>query len=68
MPRQLSRGTHRALERFLDDQRHLSNAALQERIDAWHKYGMSISAYDQFRSLTQVRANDPRYAAVSVDA
>ena len=33
-PAKMNRSTHEALDRFLDDQRHLWNAALQERIEA----------------------------------
>ena len=40
--------THHALDRFLEDQRHLWNAALQERIEADQKFGLSITAYDHF--------------------
>ena len=60
--------THAALDRFLGDQRHLWNAALEERIDAYRKCGMSITTYDQCKSLTAIRAEDPHYASVSVAA
>jgi len=50
---------HRALDRILESQRQLYNAALQERADAWRKAGISISCFDQCRSLTLVRADDP---------
>ena len=54
---------HRALERILEQQRQLYNAALEERILAWAK-GRSISEADQSRSLTQIRADDPAFAGV----
>lgn len=41
----------------------LYNAALEERIDAWRKAGKSITKFDQFKSLTQVRADDPSMAS-----
>jgi putative transposase len=42
----------------------LYNAALQERRDAWKKHGVSVSIYDQMKSLTEIRANDPEWKAV----
>ena len=67
-PAKLNPSTHHALNGFLVAQRHLWNAALEERIGAYQKLGKSISAYDQCKSLTQVRADDPDYATVSVAA
>ena len=64
----LSRATHAALDSFLEDLRCLWNAGLEERIDAYRKRGLAISAYDQCKSLTRIRADDPRYAQVSVKA
>jgi putative transposase len=49
---------HRALERILESQRLLYNAALHERVDAWQKRELSITWYDQCKSLTQIRADD----------
>lgn len=54
---------HRALERILEQQRILYNAALEERILAWAK-GKSISEVDQSRSLTVIRGDDPAFALV----
>ena len=44
------------------------NAALEERIGAWMKAGISISCYDQCKSLTAIRNNTqfPEFAALSV--
>ena len=68
-PAKLNRITHAALERFLEDQRNLWNAALQERSDAYRKCGKAISAYDQCKSLTAIRRDDPQhYARISVHA
>lgn len=50
---------HGALERILESQRLFYNAALQERADAWRKVKASITCYDQYKSLTSVRADDP---------
>jgi putative transposase len=55
---------HRALERILEQQRQLYNAALEERIDCYRKTGKGLSDADQSRSLTQIRADDPAFAAV----
>jgi putative transposase len=43
----------------------LYNAALQERRDAWRKQHVSVSFKSQSASLTEIRANDPEWAAVS---
>ena len=44
------------------------NAALEERIGAWMKAGISISCSDQCKSLTAIRNNTqfPEFAALSV--
>ena len=55
---------HRALERILEQQRQLYNAALQERIEAYQKAGKTITEVDQSRSLTVIRADDPAFAGV----
>ena len=48
--------------------RHLWNGALEERIDAHRKAGVSISWVDQFKSLTEIRRALPDYACCSVAA
>ena len=60
------RANWRWLERTLEAQRQLYNAALQERIDAYRKIGKSITLYDQQKSLTECRAALPGMAAVSI--
>jgi len=57
---------YRALDRILEAQRQLYNAALQERIEAWRKAKVSISKIDQNKSLTQIRAADETYRALPV--
>ena len=64
----LSRATHTALEAFLEEMRVLWNAALEERIDAYRKAGVSISWVDQFKSLTEIRRTLPEYSRCSVTA
>ncbi len=60
------RSVWRRLERVLEAQRQLYNAALQERCDAWHLAGRSLSYIDQAKSLTVCRREDPEMAAVPV--
>ena len=57
----LSRQTHGKLDEFLEQQRQLYNGALQERIDCYEKTGRGITAYDQCKSLTEIRADDPEF-------
>ena len=61
-----TRGNWRWLERTLEDQRQLYNAALQEREDAYRKTGRTITYIDQAKSLTECRKALPDMAAVSV--
>lgn len=59
-----TRAQHAALERMLEDQRNLYNAALQERRDAWLKVRTLVTFNDQTKSLTEIRAFDPIYGEV----
>ncbi len=61
-----TRAQYAALDRLLEAQRLLYNAALQERIEAWRKAGKSISKIDQNKSLTQIRSFDKAFAAMPV--
>ncbi len=54
----LSKGCHRNLEGFLNQETLLWNCALQERIDAYKKQGIGISYLNQQKSLTQIREED----------
>ena len=47
------------LDALLEMQRQLYNAALEERIGAWRQCVKTITRFDQFRSLTMIRADDP---------
>ncbi len=60
------RSTWRLLERTLEDQRQLWNAALEERIVCSRKTGRSLTFFDQCKSLTQCRRDDPEVAACPV--
>lgn len=61
-----TKAQYAALERLCEDQRRLYNAALQERVEAWKKNGISITRLDQQKSLTQIRSFDETYSAVPV--
>ena len=60
------RGVWRWLERVLEAQRQLYNAALEERIDCWRKTGRTVTCIDQFKSLTECRKALPEMAALPV--
>ncbi len=50
-----SKAQHAKLQAAVDHTRELMNAALEERIGAYRKAGKSISMYDQFGGLTELR-------------
>ncbi len=62
----LSCSGHEALSRVFGMCATLYNACLEERIDYYKKTGKSRSYYDQCKALTEVRADDPEYADISV--
>ena len=49
---------HRALEQILEAQRQLYNAALEERIGAYRKTGLTRTYIDQTKALTEWRGSD----------
>ena len=49
---------HRAIEAILESQRELYNAALEERISAYRKVGLTRSYMDQAKALTLWRRSD----------
>ena len=59
-----SRRQHRALEAILESQRQLYNAALEERIGAFRKAGITRTYFDQTIALTQLRAEEAEFRAV----
>lgn len=59
-----TRRQHRALEAILDGERQLYNAALEERIDAYRKAGVTRTLFDQYRALTDWRKSDPEACTV----
>ena len=59
-----ARRQHRALERILEDQRQLYNAALEERIGAHRKAGITRRYLDQCKALTEWRQSDSDAAAI----
>ena len=57
---------HRALEQILESQRQLYNAALEERIGAYRKAGVTRTLFDQYKALTEWRRSDPEASALPV--
>jgi putative transposase len=55
-----------ALERLLDAQRELYNAALEERRGAWRWERRRVTKYEQYRTLTGLRAVRPDVLAWGV--
>jgi putative transposase len=53
-----------ALEEVLWRCRTLYNAALEQRITAWHRCHISVSRYEQEAELKDIRAEMPEYAAI----
>ena len=51
----------------LDLLRVLYNAALEERIGAWRKQRKSVSRFDQYKSLTEIRSANSDYAALPAE-
>lgn len=64
----MSPSTVARAERQLDLLRHLYNAALQERRDAWKKCGVRVTCFDQMKQLTEIRADDPGYREINRQA
>lgn len=59
-----SRAQRRRLEFMLHCTRHLYNAALQERRDAYRLRGISVTYEMQYAELTAIRAEEPGVATV----
>ena len=62
-----SKAQHRALERILELQRQLYNAALEERIGAYRRAGRTLTYFDQTRGLTEWRRSDPEATQLPVN-
>ncbi len=56
------------MEEMLRLHQRLYNSALEERIDAYRKCGVSVGFVDQCRSLTQVRAEHPEYEQLNAQS
>ena len=56
-----------ALDRLLESQRLLYNAALEERIGRWNWNREAVGKYDQFKTLTGARCEVPSLAEFGVD-
>lgn len=61
-----TKAQHRALERILEDQRQLYNAALQERIECYRKTGRGRTYIDQSLALTECRRIVPEMSGLPV--
>ena len=59
-----AKAQHRALERILESQRQLYNGALQERIEAYRKAGVTRTYFDQTKALTEWRQSDAEARAL----
>src|SRR6266849_6428 len=57
---------HRALTEILESQRQLYNAALEERIEAFRKAGVTRNYVDQTKALTEWRQEDTDARALPV--
>jgi putative transposase len=53
-----------ALGKALDICRQLYNAALEQRRDAWRTRRLSLTHYQQYTQLTELRQSDPRIASI----
>ena len=63
-----SRSQEAALLDTLGLHQRLYNAALEQRIVAWRLQRKGLSAYDQMRDLTDLRADDKRYAGLNAQS
>ncbi|MHB8148372.1 MAG: helix-turn-helix domain-containing protein [Vulcanimicrobiaceae bacterium] len=63
-----SRAQEAALLDMLGLHQRLYNAALEQRKAAWRLQRKSLSAYDQSRDLTALRADDERYARLNAQS
>jgi putative transposase len=58
---------HRALDAILESQRQLYNGALEERIEAYRKAGVTRTYFDQLKALTEWRHEDLEAAALPLN-
>ena len=61
-----AKAQHRALEKILESQRQLYNAALEERIGTHRKADVSLTYRDQTKGLTEWRRSDAEASALPV--
>jgi putative transposase len=59
---QMKRSLQSSFEKAMVISNELYNAALEERIQAWKKARISISKFDQIKSLTIIRRDDCEFA------
>jgi putative transposase len=65
-PLRVSRQSEAILLAWLEHCRQLYNGALEHRVGAWGRARASISYPMQTAELTQLRAEDPRFAEIPV--
>lgn len=63
----LRKRAYPALAGTLETLRVLYNAALEQRILAWHRQHISLSFYDQCKGLTELRSAEPPWSVMPVD-
>jgi putative transposase len=63
---QVSRRHRNAFEKAMAITNEIYNAALEERIDAWKKQKISVTKFDQCKSLTLIRRDEKRFSQYAV--
>ena len=58
----LSRATHKNLAVFLEQQRQLWNASLEQKVEAYKKKGLFPSFFDQCKQLTELRKHESDFS------
>ena len=62
----LRRNGHRCLDEAFRECARLYNAALEHWQTAW-KHGHSVSLYEQYRELTDIRHDDAYWGSMSIE-
>ena len=63
-----TRRQNAALFDVLGLHQRLYNAALEQRIGAWHRTRTSLTFFDQCFDLTELRGDDESYAAINAQS
>ena len=62
----LSKTTHCNLSAFLEQQRQLWNALLEQRIDAYRKKNLFLTFFDQCKQLTELREHESEFRSFHI--